>query len=657
MIPKATGVRRYAAMALAVACSCSKAPPPHVPTGPNPLGDPSTPALPFPSSYFLVENANTATGYQVDLLKSVFPKAPGSPPLDPSGYNRFDGFSPATSILLYFPSTPDLSNVASYNDFGPSLDPASPIQVFNMRTGERILFFAELDANVTDPIKQRQTLFLRPQIRLDSGTRYVVAVLNTLVDTKRNLLPSTPAFAEVRDKKVTSSSALYDMQDRFEEIFSFLGGQGIVRSDLVLAFDFITASEDTRINVLVQMRDQMFSGLSGNYQVTSAQDSPNDPNILRTVQGTFDVPNFMTTKDNTGVLNRDANDQPAVNGTNSFPFFLHIPQCAATAKGPLPIMIYGHGLFGSADTEMSTAYQEQLIEQLCFVQVGTNWIGLSSDDLGVNDALANVTELVLPDLNKFNLVTDRLMQAHLNFQALEWLVKNKLVNDPNLQIGGKPVSDASQLYYFGISLGAIQGATFMSLNPDIVRGTLNVGGGEWSLLMFRSADFGVFTMLVALYYPDPADQALLFHVAQALWDYTDPIDYATHLLRDPLPGVPPKQILYQESIGDTQVPNLATRLMVRTMEMPALEPLVQEPYGLDDEQGPLPSAYEQFDVSPSPLPGDTNVPPPGDNQAHDDCRKLPAVIQQIQQFLQPNGLVVQTCDGGPCIFSCDGGPC
>jgi hypothetical protein len=643
-------------LVVASSYGCGNPPPAHAPTGPNPLGDPSTPALPYPSSYFLVPDATTATGYRVDVLASVLPRSQSSPPLNPAPLNRFDGFSPATPILLYFPATPDLSSVANSDNLASSLDPSSPIQVFNMQTGERQLFFAELDANVTDPAKQRQALLLRPQIRLASATRYVVAVQSTLLDVHGNPLQPTPAFAEVRDGRVNSSSPLYDMKDSFEEIFAFLGEQGIDRGSLTLAFDFITASEDTRTGVMVQMRDQMFAALSGKYLVTSSQDTPQDPNILRTIQGTFEVPSFMTTTDSRGILNRDANDEPALNGTLDFPFFVHIPQCATTATGPLPIMIYGHGFLGSAATEMSTTYQEDLVQQLCIVQVGTNWIGLTSDDLGVSD-VANLGGAVLTNLNNFDLISDRLMQAHMNVQALERVVRNQLTNDASFQVNGRPVSDATQMVYLGISLGGIEGATFMALNPDIVEGALNVPGGEWSTLMWRSTDFAAFTSLIGLYYPDPMDQEFLMAILQAVWDYTDPASYAPHLLVDPLPGVPAKRILYQESVGDMQVPNLVTRVMARTMQLPALAPLIQDVYALDEEQGPLPSAYVQFSVDPSPLPGNTNVPPPSDNQAHDDMRKLPAVIQQFQLFFQPNGEVIQTCDGGSCFFSCDGGPC
>ena len=98
---------------LALALTCCAKPPPHVPTGPNPLGDPSTPALPYPSSYFLVQDGTTPTGYRVDLLASVLPRNQAGPAIDPTPFNRFDGFSPATSILLYFPDTPDLTGVAS----------------------------------------------------------------------------------------------------------------------------------------------------------------------------------------------------------------------------------------------------------------------------------------------------------------------------------------------------------------------------------------------------------------------------------------------------------------------------------------------------------------------------------------------------------------
>lgn len=631
---------RRTALAVAAAAGLACGRTPHVPTGPNPLGDPSVPLWPFPSSYFLVEDRTSTTGVRVSLLKSVLPKSDPGVPLDPTPYNRFDGFSPATSIFLYFRSGVDLTGVANVRDFGPSLLAESPIQILNYGTGERVMFFAEMDANAGpgDP----QALILRPQQHLAPASRYVVALRNMLVDPAGRPLESPAAFAQVRDGKATGESPLANLRDRYEDVFRFLGRSGIARSELVLAFDFITASDAPTTGRLVAMRDRAFEAAPGTFRVTSSVDSPGDPNLLRKIKGTFDAPSFLDRDDVKGVLRLDARGDPVLGGNAAFPFVAHIPQCAATSPRPLPVMLYGHGLFGSADGEMSSSYHLSIIQRFCVVEIGTNWIGLSEDD-----RITNVVQEVLVDFNRFNLVTDRLQQAQVNWNVLQRLIRTRLKDAPEMALNGKPVIDGSEMYYFGISNGAIQGSAFMALNPDIERGVLNVGGSTWSLMVHRSSNFAPISIVFDIYYPRKIDQQLLIGLSQAQWDYVDPATYGPHLLGDPLPGVAKKRILYQEAIGDAQVPNLATRIMVRAMGIPGLAPGVHAVPGVEEKTGPLDSGYVQYDVHPSPQPPENNVPPPTDNPAHGAVRKLEACLRQIEAFLKPDGRVIQTCSG-PC---------
>ncbi len=624
---------RFVLIAACLVCACAaKSPPAHVPGDCNPLGGDAC-LVPYPSSYFQVDDTTSATGVRNAVPAAAMPKNIDGRPINPANLNRLDGFSPATPIILYFPDGGiDISGLATIHDFSPSLAADAPLAIFNMTTGERVDYFAELDATAT-AATDRQALLIHPQVRLQPATKYAVAIRGIIA------IPNA-AFVEARDKKLTSDSALWDMQDRYEALFTFLDKQGFTRSSLTMAWDFTTASEDMITGRLVRMRDTALAAATFNYTVTSVTDITDDPHLIREIIGTFDVPSFLASESVAVGFPDGTGANPTVRAPQAFPFVIHIPACARTATAPLPIMIYGHGLLGTGLDEVNTGYQTMAIDRYCMVQVASNWIGLSADDINT------IAGTVIEDLGQVNIVTDRLMQAHVNHTVLARLVKTKLKDDASLTLDGGtgPVTDGSQLYYEGISLGAIEGSTFMALTPDIQRAVVNVAGAEWSFLMSRSADFANLLILLQTYMPDRLDEQLALAYVQSLFDETDPVSYAPHLFMNPLPGVTAKSILLQESEGDSQVPNLGTRMLARTAGFTGLSPMVTEVPGVTDGTAPLQSAYVQFDTHDMPLPPDTNVTSPTNN-AHEDCRRLEVVLEQIQAFLKPDGTVQQFCTG------------
>jgi hypothetical protein len=239
--------------------------------------------------------------------------------------------------------------------------------------------------------------------------------------------------------------------------------------------------------------------------------------------------------------------------------------------------------------------------------------------------------------------------------VLTRLFITRMKDDPAFAVNGHPVTDGSAVYYYGISNGGIQGTTFMALSEDVSRGVLNVPGCEWSDLMFRSNDFGPLQSLLSSVLPDPLAQQQLLTLFQPEFDYTDPASFATHIFTDPLPNVPAKQLLLQESINDAEVPNIATRVLARTLGVPGMD-LEQPVYGVTQMSAPLPSAYTQWDVMPTPVPPAGNTPSPVDNGAHGAIRELVLLEQQIAAFLTPTGMVIQTCTG-PCVCSLPAGTC
>lgn len=594
---------------------------------------------PFPSSFFL-DKASTPTGVAIAIKDNVLPKSAGGVVIRPDRINGRDGFSPSTPFLLYVAAGFDVTQIPALEEMSSTTETTSTIQILPFDGGPRVPLFAELDANALDG--QREALIIRPQERLAAGKRYIIALVGMRTAAGAPLAPAP--FKALRDR-TTLTPDLAALGDDYEAIFARLEAAGVPRADVSLAWDVTTSSDASSTGHLVAMRDHALEladqGQLG-YRVVSMKDFPSERFRMREVQLAVQAPLYLESTAPDALMRFGPDGQPRAEGTMEFNVTVEIPKCAATASKPLPFVVFGHGLFGTAADTLNNSQVLRDGNELCMVLIGTDWLGLTTPDLGV------IAGTVLPDLNKVYLITDRLQQSHVNAQVMTRLFRTKIKDDAVMMINGKPVTDGVESYYFGISNGGIQGGTFMALSPDIVRGVLNVPGCEWSLMIYRSTQFLPLYPLLNAILPDPLDRQLVVAASQTEWDHSDPASFAAHLIKDPLPGSPAKRIILQESIGDAQVPNMATRILARAIGLQGFG-LVQRVPGVEEVSGPLDSAYTQWDSHSLPLPPVTNTPAPSDNGAHGAIQGIPALIEQIKTFFHPDGQAVNTC-GGPCDF-------
>src|SRR5437764_5129955 len=122
--------------------------------------------LPFPNDSFTVRDPSTATGRRVNLASSAMPRNSAGVPIDPTEWNRNDGFSPGSMVITHVPGI-DLTRTgaAPITDIGSSLRPEAPIVLLNARTLERRPYWAELDAHATN--QARRLLIVRPAENFD----------------------------------------------------------------------------------------------------------------------------------------------------------------------------------------------------------------------------------------------------------------------------------------------------------------------------------------------------------------------------------------------------------------------------------------------------------------------------------------------------------
>jgi hypothetical protein len=624
-----------------------------LPAGCSPLRPRGACMMPYPNAIWLDQDASTKTGYRVAFTPDLLsPSNLTGAPFDPTEYDRADGFSPATPILAYFEEKIDVHSLVGPDDPSKSLDPSAATVIVDMDGNALVPHFSELDLTASQDF-DRQAIMIRPTQRLRPNRRYAVAITTSIKTTAGGVPSSPPLFASIADNHPPEGDEKAARQAaRMPAILASLKAAGIERSRLVVAWDFVTGSDEYLTSHVLKMRDLTLAAVGDEglgFTIAKVEENPaSQPDLLRIVTGTFKTPQFLTsvdTKRPETALVRDASGQPMATGTYDAPFTLIVPKSALT-KPPLALVLTGHGLLGRNTDVIELAANARASG---YVMFATDWIGLSALENPITPGGNGAAGEALTDINRVGYITDRLQQALVNAMVLGRTVRGKMAKDPILtstgQPGGTPIADTGRYYYYGISLGGIMGGALMAYYPDIARGALNVPAGFWSLMFQRSSDWSIFELLLAGADHDFLDQQLFLAMIQMRFDFADPCTVAAHLLGDPLPGVPKKQILLQMSRGDTQVPNLATYAMARTEGIPLLAPsAVGDVFGLPQTSGPLPNALSVWDTHHLPYPPLTNATPPGNNGAHEAVHPLAAAQAQVDHFFSA-GEVINTCDG------------
>lgn len=620
--------------------------------------DPAACLLPFPNDYFTKPDPRTATGLRVNLPLSGMPRNVLGLPVDPREWNRNDGFSPGSMLLTHVPGL-DLARTgaAPVTDMARSLAADAPIVLIDTRTGRRHPYWAEVDANASDPA--RRALIVRPARNLAEGTRYVVALRNLRTVDGTAIAPNA-TFAALMAATPPGDPQL---QQRWRYAQRALGSLRAAQVDirgLYLAWDFTVASERNLTERMLHMRDEAFAALgdrSPHYAVTAVQDftPEQDPRIARRVEGTVAVPSYLNLPlgppGSRLHYGRDGLPQQLPLNHQIAKFICNIPRAAFTSAARPAL--YGHGLLGDP-SEVDSGALKQYMASSNTAMCATPWIGMAREDI------PNVI-VALADFSQFPSVPDRSQQGFLDFLYLGRAMihaRGLTAHSAFRTAEGRPLlaTGPGSLVYLGNSQGGIMGGALTAVAQDFTRSMLGVPAMNYSTLLNRSVDFDQFKIVLDTAYPDKLDQQLLFALMQMVWDRGEANGYAHHLTSDPLPRTPQHQVLLVEAFGDHQVANVGTEVQARTIgarvRQPALAPgrsLDVTPFwGID----PIPSypyrgsALVMVD-SGQPAPPPTNLPPRDGSDPHGHPRNAPHIMEMTAFFLA-TGTVVDTCNGAPC---------
>jgi hypothetical protein len=651
--------------------------------------------LPWPSDAYTKPDKTTDTGRRLDLQLTEMPRNAAGIPIDPTAFNRNDGFSPGTLIVAQVPGL-DTPAAFAANHFPTNVDPGrsfdSDARAVVLDATDpahpRQLIWAELE--YPDKAPEVQTLVIHPGENLAEGHRYVVA----LRDLRRADGTQIPAPA---------SGALTD-----RSVGPVLDQAGIARDDLYLAWSFTVASERNLSERMLHIRDDAFAKLGDTNladlrvqgsaplatvypdlpdDVVHAVDLPEagrvgedvdgiteftaeeNPRLLRIVRGRVVVPCYLSTPECApgGSFVYGLDGLPLENPTTrALANFVCIVPRSVLTRGPARPSLYGHGLLGDASQVAGGAQQALAFEQnimLC----ATDWSGMSTEDLP-NDVA------ILADLSHFDSLADRGQQGMLNFLYLgrALIHPDGLSTDPAFAVDGRSVVDTSHLYYDGGSQGGIMGGSLTAVAPDFTRAALGVPGMNYSVLLQRSVDFDTYAQVMYNAYPDELERPIVLSLIQLQWDRAEADGYAHHITTDPYANTPSHQVILSMAYGDHQVSNWATLVEARTigarLRTPALSDFrrqgdelfeipeipsfpAQGSELLISDVGPLRQVNGQTKGTPPPPIGNTPNREGVDPHGPDASEQVWARAQ-IGAFLQPDdrSQLIAVCDDAPCYL-------
>jgi Bacterial Ig-like domain len=336
--------------------------------------------------------------------------------------------------------------------------------------------------------------------------------------------------------------------------------------------------------------------------------------------GKFLSPNYLTADKYIPVTATGSSGQPMPQGSSELIFQLHVPAGPKPAGG-WPVAIFGHGFTDSmygAPWTVASVFASQ-----GFATLAINVPGHGGGSLGTLTVLrSGAAPVVIPaggrgidqDGNGIIDSTEGVNAAAprtiiSNRDGLRQTVIDLMQLVRQVQVGidmdGDGVADlnAQRIYYAGQSFGGIYGTIFLGVEPAIKAGVPNVPGGSIS----EVARLGGFRVLTALALaqrvpqllnlpPTPGlpvpfnlnfneniplrNQAPLVNTVPGATAITEllernewvqqsgnPVSYAAHIRKQPLPANAAKPVIIQFAKGDMTVPNPTATALLRAGDL------------------------------------------------------------------------------------------
>jgi len=305
-----------------------------------------------------------------------------------------------------------------------------------------------------------------------------------------------------------------------------------------------------------------------------------------------------------------------------------------THTGPVPVVVFGHGLGGDANDGASIAS--------FLVDLGIATVALPAPRHGDHptarhdDPNAFFLDLLGIDLQAFTIdgfvFRENVRQACFDkLQMMQLLAAHSDVDGD-----GQPDLDMDHVAYWGISLGGIMGSDFSAQSDRIGASILSIPGARVLSILTDAAQFGSFkSILESVATEDGVIR--LAPLGQALVDAGDPVNWAPHVVDQRIDERAPPDVLVQMVIDDEVVPNIATRSLVRALaDIPQVPPIIRSIDLLSSSSAPPLAANLDGDVTVGLFQFDRVSDEPGGTPVkaeHGNVFSGIEALEQVHHFL------------------------
>lgn len=530
----------------------------NLPESCNPLRTESC-LLPFPTDFLTKADPESPTGIKLavpDELVSLRLQEVLVDAYKPSNvFADKNGFSAAAPVLFQL-----------IEDYDPETLPRNggdSFIIFDMDADRRVPINTYLSKAATSLLQRNRKIVIEgiPRTRFEWGHKHIAVLTKNL---KRydgaDLTPSAGVQTALSNDGSELSTAM-------EPYVTYLEEQGISRENILSLTHFTITDMESIVNPTLDAIDIVRSQEHPirNLNVTYPWVGP----IGAIVTGELRATNFRA-EDGTVDFSEDYQGE-----SNWISFRLTLPDQAK--KGPVPIMIYGHGI--------SVLKETDIVVSLSNVIKGIATISIDQPNHGSRSKKDGGYILFLMNPENSGLLTGMVNQSTLDFHSLLSAVLNELntldvlpnQKNPfqrNLYDSGigTPDIDTEQIYYSGTSMGGVVGSTFVATAPEVKGAYLHVAGVGISNFLTHTSLFDLFRFSKLL--PpeaDGAEAAFGLGMLQYRADKTDAINFVQFLKNPPQHHLlKEKPVTVQYGIDDTVVFNAATFAYAEILDLPII---------------------------------------------------------------------------------------
>ena len=554
---------------------------------------------PFPDDFWLVEDAETATGGRLAI------DLPGLPSAEADLFESLlhdtrdlDGFSPIAHLVLEFSEAPDPSTLPRTP--AESLDPLATVALFRLSPGpdfaSRVAFRLEARSDTTAH-GVSHALLLFPSMPFDPAARYGLVVTRRARAASGKPLRPSPFFEAAMAPALRGESpAVARVRPLALDVLVAVGlfaRPALRPDDVALAIRFTVRSTDEIPADLLAVREQIQAAPAPAVVITSIEpDAVAGSPVAAVVKGTWQAPEFRTGRH----FARDAQGRPLQMGTNEVEFVLALPD--TEAHGAAPLVMHQHGNPGSAQDEVVSYARNRGLAEAGFALIGfTDSLNREVSSEIEDDEEAIIAQIfeIFSALLESRTLPDYWVQT--NAEQIAFLrMFDELATLDRLPLGspdGLPDLDLSlPLTYVGISQGANHGPALLAYAPEVRAASLVAGGGRFTeTLLHQQPDLLLDTLTGFFPGLTAADVWTAMALFQTLFDPQDSHNHARFLYRDPIAvggSTRKASILLIKGLDDSLVPNHATDSLAWALgPIPELAPVHREVPFLTEVQGPV----------------------------------------------------------------------